>query len=339
MRPGPFRCDSQVHTPKEDSLRAATRRVGLGRAVRPAPSESTSSEGRRAVREAYALPLLLSLAAAVLFAFGNHFSRVTLRFFDSRTVVLWTICISAAIYWLAAPFYMKADYWTASVLPLLIVIGFFRPLLSANLGIAGTRILGPTITATVSATAPLFAVALGVMLLGETLSWEIAIGTFGIIAGVVMISSQGHSSRRWPLIALLLPISAGFMRSLAHALTKVALEEVPSPFFVTVVAYSVSFVVALANQARTGKPLYRPIAPGGVKWLFATGAAFGVAVLVLNMALLHGQLVVVAPVVTCAPLFTLLLGAVVFREEAITRRVVFAVLVVVPSVALIGIRG
>ena len=44
-------------------------------------------------------------------------------------------------------------------------------------------------------------------------------------------------------------------------------------------------------------------------------------------------------VIACAPLFTLLLGAAVFREEAITRRVVVAVLVVVPSVALIGVRG
>ena len=169
------------------------------------------------------------------------------------------------IYWLAAPFYMKADYWTASVLPLLIVIGFFRPLLSANLGMAGTRILGPTISATVSATAPLFGVALGVVLLGEALSWEIAIGTFGIITGVVMISSVGHTSGRWPLVALLLPIGAGFMRSLAHALTKIALEEIPSPFFVAVVAYSVSFVVALANQARTGKSCVRQVLQKG-KW-------------------------------------------------------------------------
>ena len=46
-----------------------------------------------------------------------------------------------------------------------------------------------------------------------------------------------------------------------------------------------------------------------------------------------------APIVACAPLFTLLLGAAVFREDTITRRIVIAVLVVVPSVALIGVRG
>ncbi len=291
------------------------------------------------MHEAYTFPVLLSLAAAIIFAFGNQFSRVALRFVDSQTAVLWQIGVSVSIYWLAAPFYMEAWYWTASVLPLLIMLGCFRPLLSANLGMAGTRILGPTINATLSAIAPLFGVALGVVLLAETLSWEIAVGSVGIVAGVILISSRGPSSRTWPLVALLLPIGAAFVRSLSHAFSKIALEEIPSPFFIAVVAYSVSFVLALANQVRTGRPGYEAVAPEGVKWLIVTGATYGVAVLVLNMALLHGRLIVVAPIVACAPLFTLLLGAAVFRENAITRRVVIAVLIVVPSVALIGIRG
>ena len=291
------------------------------------------------MHEAYTFPVLLSLAAAIIFAFGNQFARVALRFVDSQTAVLWQIGVSVSIYWLAAPFYMEAWYWTASVLPLLIMLGCFRPLLSANLGMAGTRILGPTINATLSAIAPLFGVALGVVLLAETLSWEIAVGSVGIVAGVILISSRGPSSRTWPLVALLLPIGAALVRSLSHAFSKIALEEIPSPFFIVVVAYSVSFVLALANQVRTGRPGYEAVAPEGVKWLIVTGATYGVAVLVLNMALLHGRLIVVAPIVACAPLFTLLLGAAVFRENAITRRVVIAVLIVVPSVTLIGIRG
>lgn len=291
------------------------------------------------MNDGYAFPVLLSLAAAMLFAFGNQFARLALRFVDSQTAVLWQIGVSVSIYWLAAPFYMEAWYWTASVLPLLVVLGCFRPLLSANLGMAGTRILGPTINATLSATAPLFGVALGVFLLAETLSWEVALGSVGIVAGVILISSKGTSARAWPLVALLLPIGAALVRSLSHAFSKIALEEIPSPFFVALVAYSVSFVLALANQARTGRSGFEAVAPGGVKWLLVTGACYGSAVLVLNTALLHGRLIVVAPIVACAPLFTLLLGAAVFREDAVTRRIVVAVLIVVPSVALIGVRG
>ena len=291
------------------------------------------------MHEAYTFPVLLSLAAAILFALGNQLARLALRFVDSQTAVLWQIGVSVSIYWLAAPFYMEAWYWTASVLPLLIVLGCFRPLLSANLGMAGTRVLGPTINATLSATAPLFGVALGVALLAEALSWEIAAGSVGIVAGVILISSRAPSSRTWPLVALLLPIGAAFVRSLSHAFSKIALEEIPSPFFVALVAYSVSFVLALANQGRTGGSGFKAIAPEGVKWVLATGATYGIAVLVLNMALLHGRLIVVAPIVACAPLFTLLLGAAVFREDAINRRVAIAVLIVVPSVVLIGVRG
>ena len=291
------------------------------------------------MNDGYAFPVLLSLAAAILFALGNQLSRVALRYVDSQTAVLWQIGVSVSIYWLAAPFYMEAWYWTASVLPLLVVLGCFRPLVSANLGMAGTRILGPTINAMVSATAPLFGVALGVFLLAETLSWEVALGSVGIVAGVVLISWRGQSSRTWPLVALALPIGAALVRSLSHAFSKIALEVIPSPFFVALVAYSVSFVLALANQARTGRSGFDAVAPGGVRWLLVTGACYGTAVLVLNTALLHGRLIVVAPIVACVPLFTLLLGAAVFREDAITRRVVIAVLVVVPSVALIGVRG
>lgn len=291
------------------------------------------------MNDGYAFPVLLSLAAALLFALGNQVSRVALRYVDSQTAVLWQIGVSVSIYWFAAPFYMEAWYWTASVLPLLVALGCFRPLVSANLGMAGTRILGPTINAMVSATAPLFGVALGVFLLAETLSWEVALGSVGIVAGVVLISWRGQSSRTWPLVALALPIGAALVRSLSHAFSKIALEEIPSPFFVALVAYSVSFVLALANQARTGRSGFDAVAPGGVRWLLVTGACYGTAVLVLNTALLHGRLIVVAPIVACVPLFTLLLGAAVFREDAITRRVVIAVLVVVPSVALIGLRG
>lgn len=286
-----------------------------------------------------ALPVALALTAAALFAFGNQCSRLALRHIDSQTVVLWQIGISVSMYWLAAPFYMEAWYWTASVLPLIVVLGLFRPLLSANLGMAGTRILGPTIAATLSATSPLFGVALGVALLSEPLSWEIAAGTAGIVAGVVLISARGSASRTWPLVALLLPVGAAVMRSLSHALTKIALVEVPSPFFVAVVAYSVSFVLALANQARTGRPTFPPVGRKGLAWLIATGLTFGVSVIVLNVALLHGRLIQVVPVIACTPLFTLLLGAAVFRETAITRRVALAVLVVMPSVALIAAQG
>ena len=73
--------------------------------------------------------MVLALTAAMLFAFGYQLSRLALRFVDSQTAVLWQIGVSVSIYWLASPFYLEAWYWTAPVLPLLVVLGCVRPLL------------------------------------------------------------------------------------------------------------------------------------------------------------------------------------------------------------------
>ena len=58
----------------------------------------------------------------------------------------------------------------------------------------------------------------------------------------------------------------------------------------------------------------------------------------LNTALLWSDLVIVSPLIACTPFFTLLLGIWVFREVQIDRRTIIAVLLVVPSVMLIGLR-
>ena len=183
----------------------------------------------------------------------------------------------------------------------------------------------------------LLGVGLGIVLLGETLGWEVGVGTAGIVAGVVTLTWRGRASRAWPLWALLLPIGAAFLRSLAHALAKIGLDILPNPFFVALVAYTVSFPLALGNDLRVRRKRV-PIPRAGLVWLIGTGLAYSIAVLVLNTALLTQDLVVVSPIVACSPLFTLLLGRFVFGEQALDRRVALAVALVVPSVVIIGLR-
>lgn len=120
---------------------------------------------------------------------------------------------------------------------------------------------------------------------------------------------------------------------------KIGMETVPSPFFVGLVGYTVSFAIALlTTRGRTGRdsePFWTP----GSRWLALTGFCYGFAILALNTALQCGQLVVVSPIVACSPLFSLLLGRLVFRERTIDLRVVLAVALVVPSVALIALTA
>ena len=295
-------------------------------------------DGRAAVGPALMHPVLLALTAACLFALGQHFARIALRYTDSQTAALFHIGTSALLFWLLSPLYLESHYWSSPVVLLFAAVGLFRPFISANLGMLGTRILGPTIASTMSATSPLFGLGLGFLVLAETLSVEVAIGALGISVGVAVLSWRGEARRQWPLYALLFPVGAAFLRALGHAIVKVGFAKLPDPFFAALVAHNVSLLLALLNNRRVRRRHQR-VPRTALPWLILTGLVLGTAVLMLNHALLAGRLVVVAPILACVPLFSLLLGKALFREETLDRRVAIAVLIIVPSVALISARG
>ena len=283
-----------------------------------------------------AAPVVLALIAAFLFALGIQFTRLGLRHTDPRTGTLISIGTATLLYWLVSPWFLERHYWHSPAIALFAAIGLFRPFLSSNLSMAGTKHLGATISSTLASTSPLFGVALGVMLLGEHLGVDIAVGTAAIVAGVAVLSWRDDFSRAWPWWALLLPIAAACLRSVAQAFAKLGMESLPSPYFVGLVGYSVSFMVAVADHRIRGVSHDR-LLDRGCGWLVLTGSSYGLAILALNSALNCGRLSVVAPIIACAPLFTLLLGVCLFHERVVTARVVLAVLLVVPGVVLVSI--
>lgn len=274
----------------------------------------------------------------MLFSLGNQLSRRALVYASAPKVTLCQIGVSVTMYWLAAPFYMKAAYWLTPAILVLVVAGLIRPLISANLGTQGTRILGPTISSTMGACGPLISVTLGVVFLAETLRWQTAIGTLGIAISIVVLTWRGNNKPDWPLWALLFPLGATTIRATSHALAKFGLESIPSPIFVALVAYTVSFPLAfLYMRYRERDQTVPPVPRRGYGWMLLSGSCYGTAVLMLNTALMWSDLVVVSPIIACTPFFTLLLGIWVFRESEVDRRSIIAVALVVPSVILIGI--
>ncbi|MCB1740744.1 MAG: DMT family transporter [Gammaproteobacteria bacterium] len=288
---------------------------------------------------------LLALLAALQFGFGTQLTRLGLQAVDSRSGTLITIGASTAIYWLAAPWLLEPHYWTSSVVWLYVLIGLIRPALSSNLAMAGTARLGPTISSTLASVAPFFGLLFGVLLLGEQVGLPLLFGTVAIVGGVIALARR--NSRRqplvgeidWPLWALCLPVLAALIRTIAQLVTKIGLEILPSPYFVGLVCYSTSFVVALgmASVNRSAN-VRRALRTPSSLWFVLTGVFYGGAVFTLNAALQFGPLSVVAPVVAAEPLFVLLFGSTILRESNLNRRVVTAVLLIVLGVMVISAR-
>jgi drug/metabolite transporter, DME family len=288
----------------------------------------------------FQLAVTLSLAAAVMFGTGAQFTRMGLRSLKAQDGALITIVTATSLYWLFAPWYLRAEYWQASAVWLFVIAGIFRPAISTTCAMAGTALLGATISTTVSSTAPFFGLLLGVLVLGEVLTVELALGTGAIILGVMLLAQRGNGVHRaqWPLWALALPLAAALIRACAHLLTKIGMEDVPSPYFAGLVSYTASLLVILANLARRRQPIKPILANPDTRWFVAAGVLFGAAVTALNTALQYGPLSVVAPLVSLEALVVLVLGLTVFREATINPRVIAAVLIVVAGTVVITAR-
>jgi drug/metabolite transporter (DMT)-like permease len=284
-------------------------------------------------------PVWFALTSAVLFAFGAHLQHLGLARVRSDNGAAISIVTSAVFFWLLAPFMLVGANWSQSAVWIFVLIGLFRPSVSANLSVAGMRYLGPTLASTLSSTSPLFGAVLGVFWLGESLSWATALGTLGIIAAVVVMARRpARTAATWPLWALGLPVGAAAVRSVGHVLSKLGLEGIPDPYFAALVGFSVSALVMIAvHRIRPGtQPV--PWRGGGPYWFVAAGLVMGISVVSLNTALMRGQIVTVVPIVACSPVFTMLLSVLVFRREKLTARIVLATFVVVPSVVLIALN-
>jgi drug/metabolite transporter (DMT)-like permease len=270
----------------------------------------------------------------VLFGTNAQVSRQGLRYADAQTGALISIGLTALLYWLASPLFLRAEYWHSPALFLFLMLGLFHPGMSLFLSYEGLRRIGPTISVTMTSTSPLFATAGAMAVLGESPSGWVLLGTVGIVGGVIVLSWQGTGHRDWNIAALVFPLGAAVVRGMTQMGYKYALNLLPTPFTAVLLSYSVSFVMGSIVFRAVGKPL--PTKQGwGLGWFLLSGLINGTAILCLYTALGVGQVSVVAPLVSTFPLFTLALGM-LFHLERITRRVYLGVLLVVIGVIVVA---
>ena len=283
-------------------------------------------------------PTTLAFCSAFLFAVSVQVQNLGLNYGHNRLGALISILGSTVFYWLLSPLFLQTWYWMTSAVLVFAVLGLFRPFLSANFALAGVRYLGPTLTSTLASTSPLFAAVFAILILGESLTLAVPIGTLTIVIAVGTLTQKRETKGSWPAWALLLPIGAAAIRALGHAMTKLGLNTVPDPLFAGLVSYTVSLAIALIAMFSRDQRIYRDAKwSPGLLWFFDGGVINGISIWSLNTALNLGSVITVVPIVALSPIFTFLLGFLIFRRETFTFRILLAMLLVVPGVILIAI--
>lgn len=279
------------------------------------------------------------LASAFLFALSNHFMNLGLERSNARSGTLVSIATSAIAYWLFAPVFLKSSYWLTTAALLFAMVGVIRPVISTSLAISSIKMMGPTLTASLTAVTPIFGSMFAIILLGERLSPPIAIGTAAVVAGAMVAAWNPKGLKRsWPLWAIALPLGASLIRATGHIVTKYGLLEVNSPSFAVLVGNSVSLGMAVMFFRGDRQALVGSLGEGKI-WFVAAGFANALSVQFLNNALAVGDVVAVVPIVSATPVFTLLMGFFYFGRETITWRTIGTIALIVPGVILVALTG
>ncbi len=278
--------------------------------------------------------IAFALVAAFLFALSAHVQHLGLSQSNARAATIIIVATTAAAHWLAAPFTISPAYWLTGATLLFMLTGLIRPTLSITLWVEGIKRLGPTLNAGISASGPVFAATFAVFLLGEPLTKQTAIGTAGVVAGILLSAIRPRGiAQAWPLWALLLPLGAAGFRALAHAITKIGFAEVPNPVFAGLVASTVALVLLTTRFLATGERWN--CKPREAFWFLMSGLTSAGGVYALNVALATGQVIVVSPIVASSPVFALLLAILVFRRENLNWRTIGTIALVVSGVILV----
>jgi len=295
------------------------------------------STGRKTVTSY--LPIGLALLASLLFALNFYLQRQGLKTNDPVVAAFLSVSTMAAMFWILAPLNVSTTWFSHPSVIYFLLVGLTFPAIAQFLQIVSVGKVGPALTSAFGSLLPMFAAVPAVLFLGEPFGFVMLLG-FALMMGGIALGAlrTGSVARGFPLWALLLPVAASAARGLVQPLTKIGLNDLPSPYFATLIASSVSTLVLALIVLGTGRIGQFRALNRTALWFVLVGCVNGAGILLVNTAISLGEITRVAPFVATVPLWVLFLGWLVFRVEKLGPRHIFVVLLVMAGGILVVTR-
>lgn len=282
------------------------------------------------------LAILLAFASAACLGAGVVAAQFGLRHVEPLSGAAISVPAFTLLFLLLSPLLLYDEPVVWRGVPIFAAIGLVFPALLTLLTFASNRALGPVVTSTLGNLAPLFAVALAVLVLQEPLrGLQFAGLVIAVIGAAIITVTRPRDFGSWRTWALLLPLGSAVLRGVIPPIVKLGLEIWPSPLWACLIGYITSSLVVLTVQ-RIRKGGFVVEAPwSGRLWFAVTGIFNGMSALTLFAAVRHGPITLVAPLVAIYPLVTVLLSAIMLHHVRITARIVAGTALAVAGVALV----
>lgn len=269
-------------------------------------------------------PELLALLSAFAYAGCIISARRGLQYSTPTTVTYVSLLVHTITLWTAVFLTGGIPPVAPLALVLFLIGGSLQPM-TRLLTYTGVEKLGASRSYTLRATTPLFSTIVAIAALKEEAGWAILLGTLLIVVGIMVVSwdttAQPSSFRWWHL---LIPLAAAFLAGIVHPIRRYALILSDEPLFFAAVVGAISLVWYMGYLAlpSTRAPVWNPKA---ILPFLSAGLCETAGILLNIMALSHGTVVVVSPIIATSPLWVLIASVVFLRDiERLNARTILA---------------
>ena len=217
-----------------------------------------------------------------------------------------------------------------------VLAGLLQPGVGQLLVILAIREAGASRASVVLGAAPLTAVTIALVFLGEPVRWPLIVGAVLIVLGGIELardrSRPAHVRRRGYLYAFVVTVLLGARDNLTRWLAGTT-PVPPAVAAAAGLAGGFALVLVVLGPRVRSRLAWRPLAP-----FLAIGALFGASYIALFEAYFRGRVTVISPIVATESLWGVALSLVFIRHtELVGRRVVAGALLIVAGGVLIGV--
>lgn len=256
------------------------------------------------------------------------------------TAIVVSLAINVVTFWGFVFMALPVDEILRHELLLFVLVGLIQPGGTRFLAYVSVEKVGVAVTAPLRATTPLFSSLLAIAVLGEELTPAVAAGTALVVCGVALLSMREEKTGAWRNVLVALPLLSAFVAGSTQVIRKIGLARIALPILGAAVTTGTSFVAVALSLLVSRKWSMVRFNRASLGYFVLAGCAVTLGVASVYMSLYLSDVVIVAPLASLSPLYSLALSALFLREvEVITvRRVAAAALIVLGVVLITALR-
>jgi len=299
---------------------------------------------RRHAASTLEMAVFFALLSSLFIGVNTIIIKKSLARANPFTVAALLTFFGALVFWILGAMVLPPEiYWKnprGSVC--FIIAGVFAPALVRWIFFASMNRVGASVSSSILATIPAFAVVIAVVFLGEQVSFAMVVGLVMIVGGIVVFQrdlNDNGARLRIRRMDLALPLLGALVGSIAINLRKLGLDEINSPILGAVLGFTSALsvyliIIALSPKMRRSFRFNLRDMP----FFLSGGLSLALGWLCIFYALSHGAVVLVAPLAGLYPIIVLILSVFLLKDvERVTRKTVIGCCIVMAGVLLITV--